>query len=112
MAVGVAVTAATPATWGLGPGQGLLFGGALYAGGLRRYLAGAGDGAAMWRRGRTWGGAAMRVGAFLGFAALQALACFEWLPGMDLRWTFVVFSSWVTIETLLEPRTREGATAL
>jgi hypothetical protein len=54
----------------------------------------------------------MRVGAFLGFAALQALACFEWLPGMDLRWTFVVFSSWVTIETLLEPRTREGATAL
>jgi len=109
MAVGLAAAAAAPAGWCVGPGQGLLFGGALYAGGLRRYLSHAGrGGAAIWRERRTWMGAALRVSAFLGFAALQGLAYFEWLPGTDLRWTFVVFSTWVTIETLLEPRTREA----
>src|SRR5512134_3554092 len=100
VALGLAASAAVPASWGIGPGHGLLLGGALYAGGLRRYLAA--DAALPWAR--LAPGAALRVAAFLVFAALQAMAYFEWLPATDLRWTFVVLSTWITIETLLEPR--------
>jgi uncharacterized membrane protein YfcA len=112
LAVGVAAAAAAPASWGLGAGQGLLLGGALYAGGLRRYLAHAASragGMRAWREGPVWRGAALRAAAFLVFAALQGVAYIEWLPATDLRWTFVVFSTWVTIETLLEPRSGEDA---
>ncbi len=114
MAVGLAVAAAAPAGWGVGPGQGLLFGGALYAGGLRRFLSRVGvggGGATAWRDGRMWRGAALRVAVFLAFAAFQGLAYFEWFPATDLRWTFVVFSTWVTVETLLEPRPDATSTA-
>lgn len=112
LGIGLAASAATPATWGIGAGHGLLLGGALYAGGLRRFLAHAqgAEGAAVRSGGRLYGGAALRVAAFLLFAAFQAIAYFEWLPGTDLRWTFVVLSTWVTIETLMEPRA-PGATA-
>ncbi|HET7903425.1 MAG TPA: hypothetical protein VFM17_02585 [Candidatus Eisenbacteria bacterium] len=106
LALGLASSAAAPASWGIGAGHGLLLGGALYAGGLRRFLAHArgAEGAAARSGARLFGGAALRVAAFLLFAAFQAIAYFEWLPGTDLRWTFVVLSTWVTIETLMEPR--------
>ncbi|HSQ59454.1 MAG TPA: hypothetical protein VLT84_03325 [Acidobacteriota bacterium] len=113
LALGLAASAAAPGSWGIGAGHGLLLGGALYAGGLRRFLAharaaGEGEGAeaegAPRARARLFGGIAIRVAAFLLFAAFQAVAYFEWLPGTDLRWTFVVLSTWITIETLLEPR--------
>ncbi|HEU4335529.1 MAG TPA: hypothetical protein VFT32_13620 [Candidatus Eisenbacteria bacterium] len=106
LGIGLAASAAAPATWGIGAGHGLLLGGALYAGGLRRFLAQAhgADRPAERTGARLYGGAALRVAAFLFFAAFQAIAYFEWLPGTDLRWTFVVLSTWVTIETLMEPR--------
>lgn len=111
LGIGIAASAATPAAWGIGAGHGLLLGGALYAGGLRRFLAqargaeaDAGPGAAARAGGRVLGGAALRIAAFLLFAAFQAIAYFEWLPGTDLRWTFVVLSTWITVETLMEPR--------
>ncbi len=109
LAVGVAAAAAAPPSWNLNAGQGLLLGGALYAGGLRRYLAQAERAAGGSRAVRRWRGVAWRAAAFLVFAALQGVVYFEWLPAADLRWMFVVFSTWVTIETLLEPRPSEGA---
>lgn len=96
---GIAVAAA-PARWDLSAFHAFLLGGALYAGALRRHVAGesapvAGAGAAFWR------GAIARAGAFLLFAGTQAIVCFDLAPGADVRGFFVILSSWIVAETAL-----------
>jgi hypothetical protein len=94
---GVAVAAA-PARWDLSAFHAFLLGGALYAGALRRHVAGASaeeSGAAFWR------GAIARAGAFLLFAGTQAIVCFDLAPGADVRGFFVILSSWIVAETAL-----------
>jgi hypothetical protein len=114
VALGAALGHAAPASWDLGPADGLLFGSALYAGSWRRFVE--------RREGRAEIGAlsdpalllglSLRAALFTLLVCVQAYLCFQAVPSADVRRGFVVLSAWVVMQALIDTGTaRAAATA-
>lgn len=113
LGVGLAVGALAPARWGFGPTQSLLLGSAIYFGGLKRYVA--------WRV-TEWAGASTnrsligallpgvvpRIVGFLLIAWLQAAVCFDSGRSPDVRLGFVLVSTWLVAQGLIDRPERAG----
>jgi len=112
VAVGLALWRLAPSRWGLEFPQAILIGSALYFGALHRYTlrATAGAGTNRWVG---WGalllGLIPRAGLFLALVGLQAFACYEWMPGADVRGGFVISATWLVSLSLIDspPVTKE-----
>lgn len=104
--MGVALWRLVPSRWGLEPTLSILFGSALYFGALHRYTLRATDagGPIRWvgRRGML-AGLIARAAIFVAVAGIQAYACYEWLPGADVRGGFVVSTTWLASLSLIDP---------
>ncbi len=96
--IGFAVWRAAPARWGLEPSQAFVIGSALYFGGLHRYMMRRTSGLGGTLLGLTW-----RAALFLAIAGFQALACFEWVPQVDVRTAFVIAATWLFALGLIDP---------
>ena len=103
---GVALWRLAPGRWGLELPQAVLIGSALYFGALHRYTlrATAAAGPNRWvGRGGLLPGLIPRAAFFLALAGLQAFACFEWMPGADVRGGFVISATWLVSLSLIDP---------
>ncbi|MGH7680649.1 MAG: hypothetical protein ACRENN_01520 [Candidatus Eiseniibacteriota bacterium] len=113
LGIGLAVGAVAPPRWGLGPTQSLLLGSAIYFGGLKRYVAWR---VAEWARapgsGRALGallpGVASRIAGVLLIAWLQAYVCFDSGRIPDVRLGFVVVSTWLVAQGMIDRPERAG----
>jgi hypothetical protein len=103
--VGLALWRLAPSKWGLEFPQAILIGSALYFGALHRYtLRATAD--AEPSRWVGWGGLIPglipRAALFLALAGFQALACYEWMPGADVRGGFVISAAWLASLNLID----------
>ena len=92
------LAALLPRDWEIRPVEPLLFGSALYFGGLHRHVVRADPGRPRPFAGRLAAvapGLAPRAAFFLAVAAIQAYACYEWMPHADVRGGFVVATTWL-----------------
>jgi hypothetical protein len=114
VALGAALGHAAPASWDLGPADGLLFGSALYASSWRRFVerreaatsgvGSLGDPALLL-------GLSLRAALFTLLVCVQAYLCFQAVPGADVRRGFVVLSAWVVMQALIDTGTARAAAA-
>jgi len=103
--MGLALWRLAPTRWGLEFPQAVLIGSALYFGALHRYTlrATAAAGPRWVGRGGLLPGLIPRAAFFLALAGLQAFACFEWMPGADVRGGFVISATWLVSLSLIDP---------
>ena len=100
-----------PRRWGIHPVEALLLGSALYFGALHRHvlLADPGRGRPFAERLRVvTPGLVPRGALFLGIAAIQAYACYEWMPHADVRGGFVVATTWLAALATIDAGTRRS----
>ena len=94
-----------PRTWEIRPFEALVFGSALHFGALHRHVGRADPG-----RGRPLGsrlaallpGLFPRASLFLAVAAIQAYACYEWMPHADVRGGFVTATTWLAALAMID----------
>lgn len=94
----VFLSALLPREWNIRPVEALLFGSALYFGALHRHVRRADPGGARpltERLAAVAPGLLPRTALFLAVAAIQAYACYEWMPHADVRGGFVVATTWL-----------------
>lgn len=109
------LAALLPRGWGIAPVEALLFGSALHFGALHRHVTRADPGrsrAFAERLRAVAPGLAPRAALFLAVAAIQAYACYEWVPHADVRGGFVVATTWLVALALIDARLDAGGTSL
>lgn len=110
---GVGMSRLAPARWGLAISQGLVLGSALYFGALHRFVMKAGGGrGGRHARTKMLAGLLSRAAFFLALAALQAAVCFEWMPGLDVRFGYVIAATWLFALSLIDPPAPERERSL
>jgi hypothetical protein len=114
IAVSLLLALAAPRAWEIDPAHGVLLGFALYAGALRRYARRRELEAVRDRAlGRSPGwsrrvpGLLVRTAAFFAVAGALAYVLFEAAPGADLRAAFIILSSWIVLESVVDPAAPE-----
>ena len=101
------IAALLPRAWGIQPIEAFFLGSALYFGALHRHVLRADPGPDRPfadRLAAVAPGLLPRGGLFLLVAAIQAVACFQWVPHADLRGGFVVTTTWLASLAVIDPR--------
>lgn len=112
LVIGAALWLLTPERWGLPWTQALMIGATLHFGALHRFVVRATEPTGTGRRlgrGALLSGLLARAGVFIALAGFQALICFEWLPDVDVRFGYVIASSWLFALALIDPPGWVGA---
>lgn len=99
------LAALLPRPWDIRPVEALLLGSALYFGALHRHVLRLDPGRERplpERLAAVAPGLLPRAALFLAIAAIQAYACYEWIPHADVRGGFVVATTWLAALAVID----------